>query len=370
MPRPGRPRRRPPAGVTSPDVKTASCPAAKTSAASFAKPTGKVGKREISRAFGLGPEQRVALRALLKDLAGDGTVQAAGHRRFTEAGRLPEVMMVQVSGTDPDGDAIARPIGWESANGPPPQIFMAAEPKGQPALPPGARVLARLKPIGKGRYEGRTIKRIAEAPGRILGVYRPAEARGQEGRIVPTDRRAKAEWTVPPGEAGGAEAGEIVLAAPLPMAGFGLKPARVTERLGRMGDARSVSLICLHTHDIPIELPAEAVAEAARARAVPLGKRTDLRDTPLITIDGEDARDFDDAVFAEPAENGYRLIVASPMSPIMSDPLPPSTKPPSSAATASIFLTVWFRCCRKPCPTAGAACVPRRTAAVCSLRCT
>jgi ribonuclease R len=272
--------------------------------------TSKVGKREISRAFNLGPEHRVALRGLLKDLAGEGTLQAAGHRRFTEAGRLPEVMMIQVTGTDPDGDAIARPIGWDASAGPPPIIYMAPERRGQSALPPGARVLARLKPTGKGKYEGRTIKRIAEAPGRILGVYRPAEARGQEGRIIPTDRRAKAEWTVPPGEANGAEAGEIVVAEPLPIAGFGLKPARITERLGKMGDARSVSLICLHTHDIPIELPPEAIAEAQRARAVPLGSRTDLRDTPLITIDGEDARDFDDAVFAEPVEGGYRLIVA------------------------------------------------------------
>ena len=60
---------------------------------------------------------------------------------------------------------------------------------------------------------------------------------------MPTDRRSKAEWTVPPGEEGEAKAGEIVLAAPLPATGFGLKPARVVERLGSMGDARSVSLI-------------------------------------------------------------------------------------------------------------------------------
>ena len=116
---------------------------------------------------------------------------------------------------------------------------------------------------------------------------------------MPTDRRAKAEWVVPPGEEGGAEAGEIVLAAPLPATGYGLKPARVVERLGSMGDARSVSLIVIHTHDIPTEFPAAALAEAERARGVGRAGRTDLRDMPLVTIDGEDARDFDDAVFAE-----------------------------------------------------------------------
>jgi ribonuclease R len=217
-----------------------------------------------------------------------------------------------VTGTDPDGDAIARPAVWDNADGPPPVIFMSAEPRGRPALAPGERVLARLKPAGPGRYEGRTIRRMTDAPGRVLGVYRAAPAGRAQGdaRIIPTDRRAKAEWIVPPGEDGGAADGEIVLAEPLPHHRLGLKPARIIERLGAMGDARSISLIAIHTHDIPQEFPAAALEEAERARATPLGRRTDLRDTKLITIDGEDARDFDDAVFAEPDGSGFRLIVA------------------------------------------------------------
>jgi len=270
---------------------------------------GRVGKREITREFKLGPDQRAALREVLKTLAEHGDVAPAGHRRFQPPGRLPDSMIVQITGTDPDGDAIGRPVEW-SGPGPSPMVLMAGEPRGQAALAPGERVLARLRPIGTGRYEGRTLKRLTEAPGRVLGLYRPGKEPGSPGRIVPTDRRAKAEWVVPAGEAGGAEEGEIVLAAPLPGSGFGLKPARVMERLGRMGDARSVSLIVIHTYDIPTEFPPQAVADAERAHGVTLGSRTDLRDMPLVTIDGEDARDFDDAVYAEPTEGGFRLIVA------------------------------------------------------------
>ncbi|HVC60944.1 MAG TPA: ribonuclease R [Acetobacteraceae bacterium] len=228
------------------------------------------------------------------------------------AARLPETAVVQVTGTDPDGDALARPTAWDSEDGPPPLIFMQPEAPGHAALAPGERVLARLKPLGAGRYEGRTMRRLAEAPGRVLGVFR----RGQgENRLVPTDRRAKAEWIIPLGQDGGAMPGEIVLAEPLPHhRGLGLKPARVIERLGTMGDARSVSLIAIHTHDIPVAFPEDALAAADRARATPLGRRTDLRDIPLVTIDGEDARDFDDAVFAGPDDSlfpdGFRLIVA------------------------------------------------------------
>ncbi len=269
---------------------------------------GRVGKREISRAFGLGPEHRAELRDLLKDLAGEGEVAPAGHRRFRAPGKLPDAMVVQVTGTDPDGDALARPVGWEG-DGPPPLVFMAAEPRGRPALAPGERVLARLREIGPGKYEGRTLKRLTDAPGRVLGVFQPNRS-GGGGRIEPTDKKSKAEWVVPPGEENGAVAGEIVLAAPLPASGYGLKPARVIERLGNMGDARSVSLVVIHTHDIPTEFPAAALADAERARGVGPDGRTDIRDLPLVTIDGEDARDFDDAVYAEPDGNGFLLVVA------------------------------------------------------------
>ena len=185
---------------------------------------------------------------------------------------------------------------------------MAAEPKGQPALAPGQRVLARLSPAGRNRLDGRTVRHLDDTPPRVLGVFRAPD------RLVPTDRRARAEWLIPPGEANGAEDGEIILAEPVNRTGrghrYGLKPARVVERLGQAGDARSVSLICIHTHHIPDVFDPAAVAEAEAARPVTTDGREDLRATPLVTIDGEDARDFDDAVWAEPDGTGWRLVVA------------------------------------------------------------
>ncbi len=230
-------------------------------------------------------------------------------RRPRSAARLPDSAVVLVTGTDADGDPVARPVDWDRAAGPPPQIRMAPEKQGQPALAPGDRVLARLKPAGPGWWEGRTLRRVSETPGRVLGVFK--KGRG-ENRIVPTDRRSKADWIVPPGQEGGAEADEIVLAEPVAQTQhLGLKPARVIERLGSLGDARSISLIAIHANGIPQAFPDEALNEARRARATRLGSREDLRATPLVTIDGADARDFDDAVFAEPGpEGGFRLLVA------------------------------------------------------------
>ncbi|TCI00529.1 ribonuclease R [Roseococcus sp. SYP-B2431] len=238
---------------------------------------------------------------------GERTPGASSGRRHQQTAtvpdRLPETAVVEVFGTDPDGDPIARPVAWEGAGKP--VVYMHPERRGQTALAAGERVLAKLRHISGEKYEGRTLKRLGavEDRRRILGVY-------QDGRIIPTDRRQKAEWTVPPGQAGGAQPGEIVLAEPLPSTGFGLRPAKIVERLGLMGEPRSVSLICIHAHGIPDVFEAEAVQQAERARATPLGKRTDLRAIPLVTIDGDDARDFDDAVFAEPDEDGWKVIVA------------------------------------------------------------
>ncbi len=214
-----------------------------------------------------------------------------------------------MTGTDRDGDAVGRPAEWDRANGPPPLIRMHPEKPDAPALAPGERVLARIRPAGPNRYEGRTLRRVGETPGRVLGVFKQGRF---DNRIVPTDRRSRAEWVVPAGQEGGAEPDEIVLAEPIPRRQhLGLNPVRVIERLGLLGDARSISLIAIHTHDIPQVFPDDAVREAERARATRLGSRTDLRGVRLVTIDGEDARDFDDAVFAEPRDHGgFRLIVA------------------------------------------------------------
>lgn len=235
--------------------------------------------------------------------------QGTGPEADTVPDTVPNTVIVQVTGTDADGEAIGRPVEWpHDRRGPPPLVQMRPERRDQPALAPGDRVLATLKPIGRGKFEGRTLRRLTETPGRLLGRF--SQLPGGGGRVEPTDRRQKAEWRVPRGEDAGAEDGEIVLASPLPHGGAGLKPARVLERLGALGDARSVSLICIHTHDIPSEFPAEAVAAAERAGPVDPAGREDLRGLPLVTIDGEDARDFDDAVFAEADGAGFRLVVA------------------------------------------------------------
>jgi ribonuclease R len=106
-----------------------------------------------------------------------------------------------------------------------------------------------------------------------------------------------------------------VIAEPLAGRSSGLPRARVIERLGSMSEPRAISLIAIHEHGIPTEFPREALNEAERAKPAAAKGRTDLRDIPLVTIDPEDARDHDDAVWAgpdsDPANKGGHIVIVA-----------------------------------------------------------
>jgi ribonuclease R len=260
-----------------------------------------VGKREIARAFGIKGADRIPLKAMLKELEQEGAIDRGRHRRMAAPGALPEVTVLAVLGPDSDGELLAAPAaGGDGADGgaEAPRIFLIPDRPAKPALARGDRVLARLRRLDETSYEARVIRRLDAVPPRVVGVYE--RAADGTGRIRPAGRKARNDYRVSAADAGGARPGEIVLAQALPGMRLGLPHARVVERLGPHGGARSASLLSIHEHDIPTGFDAEAQALAAAAQPVGLADRTDLRSLPLVTIDGEDARDFDDAVMAEP----------------------------------------------------------------------
>ena len=269
---------------------------------------GRIGKREIARAFRMTGENRILLRQMLQDLEKSGDLHRSHGKRFGSPGSVPDVMIVVINGVDTDGELIAKPLSW-TEEGVPPRIFMAPGRRDEQPLGIGDQVLAKLRRIREGVVEGRAIRRITTGAAKVLGLYETLP--DGSGRLRPTDRRQKSDYSVSRIDAGEAVNGELVLAEILPGRPYGLKPVRIVERLGSMDNPRSISLIAIHSYDIPNEFPEEAVDQAERAEAAPLDHRTDLRSIPLVTIDGEDARDFDDAVWAEPLENGgWHVMVA------------------------------------------------------------
>jgi ribonuclease R len=272
---------------------------------------GRVGKREIARAFSLDAEQKMNLKKVLKELKVDGQLQRTHGQRFAKSGSLPPVGVVIVMGPDEDGEIRAKPTMWDEETEPP-AIFMLPERRGQPALAPGDKVLARLTCVEDKSYEGKTIRRIGSAPGKILGIY--SEVEGQ-GRLKSTNRKARGEYFVAKNDSLSAKDGDLVRAEVMDGRRIGMRVAKVLERLSERGGDTSISLISILDSEIPTEFSGEALDLADAAMAAPLDKREDLRELPLVTIDGSDARDFDDAVFAEADTDkknpgGWHLIVS------------------------------------------------------------
>jgi ribonuclease R len=273
-----------------------------------------IGKREIARAFSLKGDQRIELKALLRELRDTGTIAAERGKTFRDPEALSDVAVLEIVRVDDDGHLIAIPRKHdEEKDGPAPRVEIVPQgTRGGPAPTVGDRVLASLKKRGK-TYEARVIRRLGTGPQKILGLYEePAGGNGM-GLVTPTDRKLRRSFDVRPADKNGALSGDIVWIEEV--GGAMTRRARVIERIGPMSDPRTVSLIAIATNEIPVEFPQAALEEAERARAAPMGDRLDLRQTPLVTIDGEDARDFDDAVFAEPDpdphnEGGWRLLVA------------------------------------------------------------
>jgi len=263
------------------------------------------GKREIARAFGLHGAEKIALKRLLADMADEGLIDASPGRAFHAAGGLPRVTVLRVVDVDDGGNVWAVPERWDS-DAPQPRLRVRERKRG--ALGIGQRLLARTEEAGQG-WIAHPMKTLAPTSEQLLGVLR---GEGDRLWLTAVDKKDRREYPV--SDAADAQPGDLVLAEKA-----GRPPritARVVERLGDPFAPRSFSLIAIHRHGIPTAFSADALAEAERVAALPLGDdREDLRHLPIVAIDPVDARDHDDAVWAAPDDDpanpgGWRAIVA------------------------------------------------------------
>jgi len=279
----------------------------------------QVGKREIARAFGLKGSDKIALKAILKDLKVSGAVVSGEGKRVGAHGAMQAVDAIEVTHTDREGDMFGKPLKWDS-DAPPPTILVRQPSKvlkGRErrfTVGVGDRILAKIIPAGDNSFEARPIKKLATAPARLLGVYEPG-TEGKGGYLRPVDKKYRHEVWISQRDVKDAVAGDLVAAEVYEEPKHGPQRARVLERLGPMDASRNLSLIAVHTHGLPHIFSEAAAQQAQRSKAAPMGQRVDLRQVPLVTIDGEDARDFDDAVWAEPDSDpnntgGWHLLVA------------------------------------------------------------
>ncbi len=270
---------------------------------------GPAGKREITRAFGLKGQEKIALKRLLKDMAEEGLIdgkKTAYHRM----GGVPKVTVLKVVEIE-DGEAIAVPENWApDAPDKPPRLTMK-EQRGQrgkamPALKRGDRVLSRTEETDAG-WVAFPMKKLPARSEGMLGVVEKDGA----GRawLAPVDKRIRN--SSPIADVGEAEEGQLVLCERVGRSErAGVK---VVEVIGDPLAPKSFSLIAIAKHGIPHTFPQEVLQDAERATELMLSDdhREDLRDLPIVAIDPADARDHDDAIWAEPdGQGGFEALVA------------------------------------------------------------
>ena len=259
------------------------------------------GKREIAKAFGLHGADKIALKALLKDMADEGLIDSAPGRAFHKMGGLPKVTVLRIVDVE-DDQVIGVPEIWHGEGIAVPRLRVIERGR-KSALGVGDRILARTEERGNGHI-ALPMKKLERSEASILGIIAKD---GDNHFLRPVDKRERRDTLI--SDLGGAKVGDLVRAEKA-----GRPPritARVTEILGDPFAPRAFSLVAIHKLGIPDVFSNETIDEAEQVSKLALGPREDLRQLPIIAIDPADARDHDDAVWAQANDDGsYEAIVA------------------------------------------------------------
>jgi ribonuclease R len=259
------------------------------------------GMRELLQILRIGRDDRTAFKRHIKNLVASGDLIQIRGLRFG----LPEKMDLYVGRlqTHPAGYGFVVPERPLDNGG---DIYISG-PLMNDAMH-GDRVVARIERIKDGgRAEGRVIRILERANASIIGRYERDD--NGLGYVAPFDRRVLMDLVIPAGQEGGADPGQMVVVE------LTRWPTQTRSAIGRVAevlgdiDAPGVDTeIIIRKHGIPDAHSPDAIAEAVRLGGAVSERdtrgRTDFRQIPTVTIDGEHARDFDDAITIERLPNG------------------------------------------------------------------
>ena len=260
--------------------------------------------REILRRLGLQKEQRHQAREYLKDLADSGKVVRIRGNRYG----LPSKMNLIVGRVKahPDGYGFVIPEAEGEED-----IFISS--RNLKEAMHGDRVVARIESIQRKGKEGSVIRILERKTRKVVGKFMRAK---NYSYIIPEDERILQEVFIPEGETKRARPNQIVVAEITQYPTERERPeGRITHILGYPDDPEIEPQIIIHKYDLPHRFTSAALKEAQNLPPIPSSHeyrdRVDLRGIPTFTIDGENARDFDDAVSIErEREGGVKLYVS------------------------------------------------------------
>ncbi len=269
----------------------------------IAEQDGKVAKRDIAKAFTIKGDDRIPLKRMLRELGAEGLLDGSRKGGLREAGELPNVSVVQITGRNKYGylQARARLEGslLDGEDDPIIEIDDSA-PKSKrhrpsPPVSPGDIALVRLFKKSKYKYTARVIRKLGGEDGTLFGVVRE---RPDGLWLVPADRRERYDYKLEDDTK--AEHGDLLACEKIAARRMGAKRARMVDNIGSAKDPHAFSLLAIAEQGIRVLFPDAVIQEAEAVQQASLKGRTDLTNIPFVTIDPPDARDHDDAVYGEP----------------------------------------------------------------------
>ncbi len=263
-----------------------------------------VRREDVEKLLGIRDEQGIeALRRRLNAMVRDGQLVRNRRNCYALANQFDLVPGRVIGHQDGFGFLVPDEGGDD--------VYLSA--RQMHALFHGDRVLVRITGMDRrGRREGDVVEVLKRNTRHVVGRF--YSERGVHF-VTPDNKRIPNDIAVPEGDTGGARHGQIVSVEIIEQPGKRTPPVgRVVEVLGdHMAPGMEID-IAIRSHDVPQAWPAEVEREIEgldeQVPAAAKRGREDLRELPLVTIDGADARDFDDAVYCEPTSSGWRLLVA------------------------------------------------------------
>ncbi len=269
-------------------------------------------KKDLARTFGAKGSDRIALKQAIRELMDSGQIQKTASKAYVlaEAGGLPAVAVFEVTHVTLDGETYARPIGnpdLEKQLADP----ILIEVRGKKTADEKDRILVKLKLHQNGSVTGNMMRNLGETITKTIAGRAVQTKKGWIIEPVNKSDRDTYQLTDAPADLVDGHLVEVSLEKETGRGAMKKQIARLKSIIGHDNDPKAISLIAMFEKGLTPEFPDSVIAETKGMKVPPLGKREDLRGVPLVTIDGADARDFDDAVFAEKTEDGgFHIIVA------------------------------------------------------------
>ena len=255
--------------------------------------------KEIAILLDIPKTRREELQEVLDALVAEGKVEVSKKGKYAKA---------QTRVLTGVFESNARGFGFVRVEGEDEDIFIGKDDRGGAIHNDTVQVRITANPQGK-RREGKIVKVIAHGKTQVVGTY---EASKTFGFVVPDNARFTEDIFIPQEHSMGAVAGHKVVVELTEFGGNGKKPeGRVVEILGHINDPGTDILAIAKDYELPIEFPEKVLNQAVRV-AKPVSEadmagRKDLRGVQMVTIDGEDAKDLDDAVSLTMEGENYRL---------------------------------------------------------------